>query len=745
MNTSITNSLNFIKISLLSILIASLSISCSNELEPDDSLSNKISTVLLRAEEAFEYKIKDTGSTIKIDWSIKDGYYLYRKKMNFISNSPGIQLVNLKLPEGSYHEDEFFGIQQVYRGDISFHIPYERKDESVNQLELQILSQGCADRGICYPPQKWDADINLIESTKKQQAPSLIQPNKKNYSASAFKPFLQVIDKTTLEIGFQIAPKHYLYKDKISITTSNPDIKIGAIELPEGEIKTDEWFGETEVYFEEVFGRIAIGRVGTDENNLTFMIKYQGCIEDELCLPPQQKEIDVIFPPGEVIANPIVSAIKISEQSRLASLISQANILTVILTFFVAGLLLSFTPCVLPMIPILSGILAGEGEHITPRRGFILATSYVMGMAIVYTLAGIISASIGLQLQAFFNTPWVIIIFVTLFILLALAMFDLLSFQLPSIFQARLSKLNDQQRRGTVIGSFFIGAISSLVVTACVAPPLVATLMVIGQTGDIARGGIALFAMSLGMGTPLIVIGTSAGRLLPKAGEWMDKVKNIFGFLMLGLAIYMLSRIINATVVLALWGVLATMFGIFLGGLNSLTQNSKNTEKFNKGLGLLILLYGGALILGALSGNKNPMQPLANIGILSNKNSISNELHFKGIKSIDDLNFELIQASSNQKSVMLDFYADWCVSCKEMEAYTFTDEDVQNALSNTTILQADVTANDEIDQALLNKLNVFGPPTIIFYDSNGIKKQGYEVVGYMKAQEFTKHVQAAIK
>ena len=225
----------------------------------------------------------------------------------------------------------------------------------------------------------------------------------------------------------------------------------------------------------------------------------------------------------------------------------------------------------------------------------------------------------------------------------------------------------------------------------------------------------------------------------------MDKVKNIFGFLMLGLAIYMLSRIINATVVLALWGVLATMFGIFLGGLNSLTQNSKNTEKFNKGLGLLILLYGGALILGALSGNKNPMQPLANIGILSNKNSISNELHFKGIKSIDDLNFELIQASSNQKSVMLDFYADWCVSCKEMEAYTFTDEDVQNALSNTTILQADVTANDEIDQALLNKLNVFGPPTIIFYDSNGIKKQGYEVVGYMKAQEFTMHVQAAIK
>jgi thiol:disulfide interchange protein DsbD len=268
--------------------------------------------------------------------------------------------------------------------------------------------------------------------------------------------------------------------------------------------------------------------------------------------------------------------------------------------------------------------------------------------------------------------------------------------------------------------------------------------MVIGQTGDVLRGGVALLAMSFGMGTPLIVIGTSAGKLLPKAGEWMNKVKHIFGFLMLGLAIYMLSRILDATFILALWGILALLMGVFFGGLNVIDKNSKNSEKGAKGIGLLAIIYGAALILGSLSGNTNPLQPLANIGIMNGQKTIASELHFKRIKSLDNLNLELAQAKLQNKSVMLDFYADWCVSCKEMEAYTFTDERVQNSLANTILLQADVTANDEIDQALLNELNVFGPPTIIFYNKDGIKKNGYEVVGYMKAKEFAQHTQSAL-
>ena len=720
--------------------------SCSDELNSERfAKENTASQKLLRAEEAFRYTVENTDKSIKINWSIDDGYYLYQKKLQFKSSTPSIQLGNIIYPNGSRHEDEFFGVQQVYRGDVSIEIPYKSSNDLEKSFDLEIFSQGCADQGICYPPQKW------LKTIKTDTAPDFNQKNLFNKLTNndlkandAFIPFLTQIDKQTLEIAFQIKPRHYLYKDKIAVTSLDSDIQIGAIELPKGIIKNDDWFGETEVFYNEVFGRVSFKYSDPARSNLDFILNYQGCIEDEICLPPQQTSFKIELTSSTLTDVSRERPIKISEQSRLANLISSAHILMVILTFYVAGLLLSFTPCVLPMIPILSGILAGEGEQITPKRGFILSSSYVLGMAIVYTMAGIISASIGLQLQAFFNAPWVIIIFVAIFIWLALAMFDLVNMELPSIFQNRLSKLNDQQKSGTIIGSFFIGAISSLIVTACVAPPLVATLMVIGQTGDVLRGGVALLAMSFGMGTPLIVIGTSAGKLLPKAGEWMNKVKHIFGFLMLGLAIYMLSRILDATFILALWGILALLMGVFFGGLNVIDKNSKNSEKGAKGIGLLAIIYGAALILGSLSGNTNPLQPLANIGIMNGQKTIASELHFKRIKSLDNLNLELAQAKLQNKSVMLDFYADWCVSCKEMEAYTFTDERVQNSLANTILLQADVTANDEIDQALLNELNVFGPPTIIFYNKNGIKKNGYEVVGYMKAKEFARHTQSAL-
>ena len=746
MDTDNYNSSYCVLKSLYWMFIAVILIGCSDEFNAGKSVENNSTPIeLLRAEEAFIYAVHDTGQSIKINWSINDGYYLYQKKLKFQSDSPDIQLGNIVFPNGSRHEDEFFGVQQVYRGDVSFEIPYQRVSNNLESFDLQIFSQGCADRGICYPPQKWVENIKLDTTSSTNQI-NIINNLTDNASqvSSAFKPFLSQIDKQTLEVAFQIKPKHYLYKDKITVTSLDPEIQIGAIELPKGKIKTDEWFGETEVFYNEVFGRISFKYDNPPRSNIEFILSYQGCIEDEICLPPQQTSFKIELISSALTDGNSEQPIKISEQSRLANLISSAHIIIVILTFYVAGLLLSFTPCVLPMIPILSGILAGEGEQITPKRGFILSTSYVLGMAIVYTLAGIISASIGLQLQAFFNAPWVIIIFVAIFIWLALAMFGLVNMELPAIFQNRLSKLNDRQKSGTVIGSFFIGAISSLIVTACVAPPLVATLMVIGQTGDVLRGGIALLAMSFGMGTPLIVIGTSAGKLLPKAGEWMNKVKNVFGFLMLGLAIYMLSRILDATVILALWGILVLFMGVFLGGLNSIDKSSKNSEKGAKGFGLLTIIYGASLILGSLSGNTNPLQPLANIGIMNGQKTITNELHFKRIKSLDNLYSELAQAKLQNKSVMLDFYADWCVSCKEMEAYTFTDEQVINSLTNTILLQADVTANDEIDQALLNELNVFGPPTIIFYNKNGIKKNGYEVVGYMKAKEFARHTQSAL-
>lgn len=734
---------------MMLLLVLVCAYGCSDKSPTDNPSDNTISTnKLLRAEEAFKYEIQNNDSSITINWIIEDGYYLYRNKINVQSISTDVQLGEINLPDGLHHEDEFFGVQQIYRNNVLFNVPYKRKNNASEQIEIKISSQGCADIGICYPPQKWMTSIDTKYQDPAANYSIMSKLNRENLlvTKQAFKPYLSAIDKTTLEIAFQIAPNYYLYKDKITVTAENPYIQMGAIELPKGETKTDEWFGANEVYFNEVFGRIAVSRNAPNEDILTFFIDYQGCLEDELCLPPQTSKINVNFSSIEINQNNSQGKIKISEQSRLASLISNSNLSIIILTFFGAGLLLSFTPCVLPMIPILSAILAGEGKNISPKRGFSLAFSYVMGMAIIYTAAGIVSASIGLQLQAFFNAPWVIISFTILFILLSLAMFEVINLTIPTSLQTHLEAFSSKQRFGTLMGSFLIGAISSLIVTACVAPPLIATLIVIGQTGDIVRGGIALFSMSFGMGAPLLIIGTSAGKLLPKSGEWMNTIKHVFGFMMLGLAVYMLSRIVDASIILALWGFLALMIGISLGGLTNLNEYSTNYKKINKGVGLVVIIYGVSLILGSLSGNNNPMQPLAKINFLTDSPANkTNQLHFKRIKSISDLDYELAMASSTGKSVMLDFYADWCVSCKEMEVYTFSNETVQKVLANTILIQADVTLNDKTDQALLRKLNVFGPPTIIFYDTHGNKKDGYEVVGYMSADEFAKHAKEAVK
>jgi len=351
-----------------------------------------------------------------------------------------------------------------------------------------------------------------------------------------------------------------------------------------------------------------------------------------------------------------------------------------------------------------------------------------------------------LQLQATFNQPWILILFSGLFIVLALGMFGAYDLQMPSGLQSKLAGISGNQKHGTMIGAFVMGALSSLIVTACVAPALIAALTVIAQTGDMVRGGSALFAMSLGMGAPLLAVGAAQGKLLPKAGAWMVAVKNVFGFMMLGLAIWMLSRILPGAVTMLLWAVLIFMSGVFMGGLTTLTVESSGVQKLGKGFGFLAIVYGIILLLGSLAGGSKPLRPLASINLGSGAAVVEaeHELPFQRIKTVDDLDREIALASAAGKSVFLDFYADWCVSCKEMEAYTFTDAGVQAALSNTVWLQADVTVNDELDQALLERFGVFGPPTIIFFGRDGEQLHGHEVVGYMPAEAFTEHVKRAL-
>ena len=566
---------------------------------------------------------------------------------------------------------------------------------------------------------------------------------------TVFVPSVYAIDGNAVEIDIRIEPGYYIYKDKIALRAVSDAAAAGRLDLPDGTIKSDEYFGEQEVYLADVRWRQSIARATPGAMDLELELDYQGCADGGICYMPKTTRFTVSLPPATAVTALDDGAPILSEQGRLARVITGSSLWVAAGVFFLAGLGLAFTPCVLPMVPILSGIIAGDGSgEISPRRGFTLALSYVMGMAIVYTLAGVAAASAGANLQAIFNQPWALILFASLFAVLALSMFGVFELQMPGAIQSRLSALSSGQKSGTMAGAFVMGAISSLVVTACVAPALIAALTVMAQTGDLLRGGAALFAMSLGMGAPLLAVGAAQGRLLPRAGPWMVAVKGAFGFMMLGLAIWMLSRTLPGIVTMSLWALLAIMTGVFLGGLTTLGSDSTAGQKLGKGFGIVALVYGLAMFLGVLAGGSNPLKPLEALTAARGpeRGGGVSDAHapFKRIETSAGLDREIAAAAAAGKSVLLDFYADWCVSCKEMEAFTFPAPEVRAALSDTVMLQADVTANDAQDKALLDRFGVFGPPTIIFFGTDGQQRHGYEVVGYMKARDFAAHVNQAL-
>jgi thiol:disulfide interchange protein DsbD len=417
----------------------------------------------------------------------------------------------------------------------------------------------------------------------------------------------------------------------------------------------------------------------------------------------------------------------VSEQDRLATLIRNGNLLLVLGTFFGLGLLLAFTPCVLPMVPILSGIIAGHGANVTTLRAFMLSLTYVLGMACTYTLAGIAVAAAGSHVQALFQQTWIIVLFAGLFVVLALSMMGLFTLQMPAAIQTRLSAASNRQTAGNFGGVAVMGALSALIVTTCVAPPLVATLAVIGQSGNMARGAAALFAMSLGMGAPLLVVGASAGKLLPKAGPWMDTVKQLFGVMMLAVAAWMLTRVVPAGAVLLLWAAPAAVAAWLLWRG---ARGIRHLPILVRAAAVVAGAYALVLIVGAGVGGTDPLAPLPAL------NGPRQELTFRTIKSTADLDREVAQAQAKGQPVMLDFYADWCVSCKEMEKYTFTDPKVRATLKDVLLLRANVTANDTDDQALMKRFDIIGPPTIAFYGADGHERAPFRVVGFMKAPQF---------
>ncbi|MCU7843647.1 MAG: protein-disulfide reductase DsbD [Candidatus Thiodiazotropha sp. (ex Monitilora ramsayi)] len=760
---------------ILFLLLLGLAGNCQAAWQEDD---------LLMPDQAFQISGQTDGDDkLIIEWRVADGYYMYRDKIHFETDSIGIELGQPTLPEAKIKHDEFFGDVAIYRDQVKTTLPLKRIQGSSDTILLKARSQGCADQGICFPPHI--QEIRLALAPIESQAEPLDSPQTgqtllagdlfSNDPAEdelldpeeAYILAVNVEDGTHVRLNWKIAKGTYLYKDNIKLSLAeNPDVAIGSYQLPEAEIKEDSIrpdgsIGDVPVYHDSIDLKVPLLRSGASPQSIALEAKYQGCAEIGVCYPPITKTFNLNLPgisaaeasempppSGETAVSASVGEdIPISELDQIANTMKGGSTLLIVSVFFLLGLGLAFTPCIFPMIPILSGIIAGHGDKITTKKAFTLSLVYVLAMALTYTAAGVLAGLFGGNLQAYFQNPWILSTFALVFVLLALSMFGFYDLQLPSSLQSKLSEVSNKQSGGSITGVAIMGFLSALIVGPCVAPPLAGALIYIGQTGDAMLGGLALFALSTGMGAPLIAIGTSAGKLLPRAGSWMDAVKAVFGVALLGVAIVMLERIIPEEIAMLLWGILLITSAIYMGALRHLEIEAGGWQKLWKGLGMVFLIYGSLMLVGAAAGGKDTLQPLRGIAFSGGSGGAAhNELVFTRIKSLEDLNREVASASAEGRSVMLDFYADWCVSCKEMEKYTFSDPEVIRALSNTRLLQADVTANDEIDQALLQgHFGLPGPPAIFFYGTDGKERKGFRVVGFVPADEFADHVNRAIR
>ncbi|NOU20467.1 MAG: protein-disulfide reductase DsbD [Methyloglobulus sp.] len=569
-----------------------------------------------------------------------------------------------------------------------------------------------------------------------------------------FKAVAKAASSGQIEVTWTVAKDYSLYRKNMRFETQTPGVHLGDAVFPAGTIKHDELLGDIEHYR----GQLKVNLPVTAAKGIAtaqLVVHYQGCADIGVCYPPQEKSLDVTFPVSTVAApvSPVDSVAEgvpglkppqqvapLSEQDQITQSLHDDSLWGTLVSFFGFGLLLSLTPCVFPMIPILSGIIVGRGHNITTARAFLLSLSYVVASAFTYTIFGVLAALFGSNLQAAFQEPWIIGLFSGIFVLLSLSMFGFYNLDLPDFIRAKLHNSSEKHRDGSMLGAAIMGALSSLIVGPCVAAPLAGALIYIGQTGDAVLGGSALFVMGMGMGVPLLLVGASAGKLLPKAGSWLNATKAVFGVMMLGVAVWMLSRILPPEITMLLWALLLILPAIYLNAVDSLPEHSSGWHKLWKGVGITLLAYGLLLLIGFSIGNTNPLKPLQGFGVAAAKAS-EQGLSFERVGSLAELEARIKQANANHQPVMLDFYADWCISCKEMEAYTFTDANVKQTLAGFVLLQADVTKQSEADKALLTKFNLIGPPAILFFNGNGQENKALRVIGYQDALTFIKTLQ----
>lgn len=740
----------------------------------------------LMPDEAFKPEVTAQADTVTATWTIAEGYYLYKEKFKFESQTPGVELGEATFPPAKLHQgikpNGEEGEVEVYFDSVQVTIPVTN---GAGEADIRVRYQGCAEKGLCYPPQKKTYRLQVAAAAPAvAEAPAPQTLDLGNAGSGGLQSLsgdigfgfeddilpadqaMQfeaiVVDGRKLQGIWSVADGIYMYADKIKLAVEG-DATLGEFKLPEPEVKwglkPDGTEGNIPVYHGTVRVDLPLSRSVAGETAIKLKAAFQGCAEQGICYPPQKKSIALTLPAVAAAdaapataqeAKPVEQTVATAAAPAAAedgpaaeedSLFKNKGFWAIVGVFFLIGVGLSLTPCVFPMIPILAGIITGQGRELTPAKGFILSLVYVLAMAVTYTVAGVIAALSGENLQVALQNPWVLTAFALLFVALAMSMFGFYELQLPSSLQSKLNEISNKQKQGSLVGVAIMGFLSALIVGPCVAPPLAAALAYIGTTGDAVLGASALFVMALGMGMPLLLIGISAGKLLPRAGGWMEVVKAVFGVVMLAIAVSMLERLVPTYLpgfmTMLMWALLLIVPAIYMGALEPLPEGSTGWRKLWKGLGVAFLVYGGVLLIGAGAGKHDPLAPLEGIGVSASGGPQAVRNSFIKIKTVDELNAEMAKAQGASKNVLLDFYADWCVYCKTMEKKVFPHPDVVSRTADMVLLKADVTS----DTSLLTHFKLVAPPTVILFDETGAERD--RIIGDVTVEQLISTIDKA--
>lgn len=750
---------------------------------------------LLPVERAFAVSAEADGEAgLRLAIAIADGYYLYRDKLT-VRAGDGAMLGEPALPAAVTITDEFFGEMAIWRGAVEIPVPVLGRDRSRDAIDLVVGLQGCHERDprICYPPHRLSLSVPMPRALATNAAAPAAGTTAALLPGPSTAPALDLlggargpaaIDGTErvplpeveafrveaiaspaaagLRVRFSMPEGYYLYQDKTTFrVASEPGLALGAPAWPEARWIEDAHFGRMRVHFGVVEVPLPIaGAVDpAAPRRAELVVDLQGCQEDGICYPPMTRTIALELPPvatlapaatalteGELrAADAAVDAeIPRSESDRLADRLRDDSRLLVLGVFFLLGLGLAFTPCVLPMLPILSGLIAGAGA-ITPQRATWLSAVYVLATALVFTLVGVIAGLAGQNLAAILQKPLVLAAFAGVFVVLALGMFGFYELQLPNAITQRLGALNRRASGGSTAGVALMGVLSALLVGPCVAPPLAGAVLYIGQQQDPVFGGAALFALALGMGAPLIAFGASAGRLMPKAGPWMETIKAVFGVVFLWLALWMLERVVDPAWIMLAAGVLLVATGVHMGALERLPEGASGWKRTWKAVGFVFVALGVIQFLGVAAGGRDPLRPLAPLTGGTPTSVAEPGPRFRMVADAAALDRELANAAAAGRPALVDFYADWCVECKRMERTTFTDPAVRAAMADFVLLKIDVTDQNADHRALQQRFGLIGPPATLFFPCTTEERRALRLVGYEAAAPFAARLAEALR